>query len=1450
MLGPLEVWDGERRLVLGGFRQRLVLAVLLLHANRTLSTDWLIDAVWGEEPPRTARKTLQVYISRLRSLLGSAVIGATDSGYVLHVSPHDVVDSLRFEELAKKGQRLLESDPAAAAGTLRRSLALWRGMPWGELGDELAIQPDAQRLRELRLTVLEARITADLDCGRAASVVGELEGLVDEHALRERFRAQLMLALYRTGRQSEALRLFQDTRRVLGDVLGIEPSTELRYLEELILFQDPSIDGPSTVAGIEDWALARNPYKGLRAFEAVDVDDFYGRLDLVDELVTRIEREPFVAVVGASGSGKSSVVRAGLVPRLRSATLAGSRRWLVATMVPGHDPFGEFQTALLAATSDSRIKPIGDRQGDNLDVLRIAQSALPDERTALLLVIDQFEELLHRTDEEEVSGRFIRNLVEAIEDPLSQITVLVTLRADFFDRMLERLPLGPLIADGLVSVLPLTAAALEAAAARPAERVGAYVEPELIAELIADMTDQPGALPLFQYVLTELFEQRTGSILTRSVYRRLGGLRGALSRRAEEIYQALDGQDQAVTRQLLLRLVTVGDDVEDTRRRVEQSELEELDLDGGTVKVVLDAFGRARLLSFDRSPASGAPTVEVSHEALLREWPRLQKWIDAVREDLRLHRALVAEVAEWESSGRDPDYLLTGSRLDLYDAWSAGRTIELTETERAFLDAGVERREDEHAAEESRRDEKLAVERRAVRRLRWLVVVVSVAALVAAGLTLIAVDRSRDAAASERETRARELANAATAAIDADPEMATLLALEAIDVTRSTEGSVIREAEEALHAAVTANRLVATARGLGDVEFHPDGWLFVGGRPARLLDLASGEDRLALPSPEDGKPMTAVAVNGDGTRLATGTGNGDLVVWDGRNGSMIRRFSGPGGPAHGDTIGVLAFSPDDRLLASLAPRGGGVRVWNVESGEMVASFNDPDWWSDCCPGVELDFSPDGTHLAVTTFEGEVHVFDLASSTRAMTLTGHEGAATGVEYLPSGATIITGSFDGTFRFWDAEIGIELASIDAGVGQLTALDVSADGGWLLTGGDSGTVRLWELQPGGARELATLAGHRSLVLDVAFDAAGELGAGVGMDGGVLVWDVTASGRGEVAAWPADGPVAFSADGSRLAAPDSNGRGVIVRRTSDWRPDFVLEDVAPLKGEEHAAPGEEYGVVGGIAFSPGGDRIATTSSGYQDVPGTVTLWDASTGAPLRTLLAHLFLTGPVAFSGDGATVAAATCNWVGSPASAWDVASGEVILAVETARCGQAVDLSPNGELLAVSTELEDQPNVQVWNVATGELVSELTHEPLWIGAVQFSPDGERLLTAGNDGTARIWDVATGDLIRALAGHNGPVEGAVWAADGARIVTASLDGTIRQWDAATGGTLLVLSGFEGLAHVALSPDGGRLATSADGVVRIWTLELDELIGIAESRLTRSLTSGECATYHFEECP
>ena len=487
-----------------------------------------------------------------------------------------------------------------------------------------------------------------------------------------------------------------------------------------------------------------NPYKGLRAFTEADADVFYGRDELIAQLVSVVTGDAgLTAVVGPSGSGKSSLVQAGLIPALRKADRPDAN-WVIAVMRPGAYPFTELEAALVRAVDEPAGVAINLLWNDGSDLLRAVSRIVPDDASRLLLVIDQFEELFTLVDDEQRDA-FLRGLIALATDPRGRCRVLVTLRADFYDRPLMHPEFGRLMTGHVVDVMPLAADELEAAALGPASRVGVTFERGLLAALIAEVSGQPNALPLFQYTLTELFDRRQDSMLTRAVYEELGGIRGAVASRAEEIYQRLDLEQQEAAHQLFLRLVTVGRDSE-TRRVVSASELITLDVDTVTMHGAVEAFVANRLLVRDRDALSGALTLEVAHEALLSEWERLRRWIDDGRDDLRQHAAYTHALDEWLTVGRDPDYLLTGGRLDQFEQWRATTTMRLTAPERDFLDAALQRRDDAEAAEIARGAEQTRLRRRA--RGRAFALGAAVAAIATAAIVVIVTAGGREARAS------------------------------------------------------------------------------------------------------------------------------------------------------------------------------------------------------------------------------------------------------------------------------------------------------------------------------------------------------------------------------------------------------------------------------------------------------------------------------------------------------------------------------------------------------------------------------------------------------------------------------------------------------------------------------------------------------------------------------
>jgi WD40 repeat protein/class 3 adenylate cyclase len=1186
-------------------------------------------------------------------------------------------------------------------------------------------------------------------------------------------------------------------------------------------------------------AIAANPYKGLRAFDEADADHFFGREELVEQLVKRLGTTRFLAVVGPSGSGKSSVVRAGLLPAIRRGVIPSSETWRIADMFPGGRPLDGLEAGLLRAVPDPPASVIDQLEHDEHGLHRAVLRLLPSDGSELVLVIDQFEEVFTLVDEEAVRTHFLGSLETAVTDPRSRLRVVATLRADFYDRPLLYRGFAELFKSRVEAVTPLSAEELERAISGPAKRVDVALEPGLVAAMLGDVAEEPGALPLMEYALTELFERRDGRTLFLEAYREIGGVSGALGRRAEEIYAGLDDGGKEAARQLFLRLVALGEGTEDTRRRVPRSEVVSIDVDQQAMTTVLDTFGASRQLSFDRDAKAGAPTVELAHEAMLTAWPRLHRWIDAAREDLRMERRVAAAAREWVESDRDPSFLLGGSRLEQAQAWRASSGIAITPEEGAYVDASAEQRDRALAEEQARQVHEEELERRSFRRLRALVVVLGVAAIVAIGLTLFATRQTSRAAAQERTATARELAAASVANLEVDPERSILLALEAIDVTRSVDGSVLPEAEEALHQAVIASRIVLTREDLGGtVDWSPKG-VFVTEGPENtgtidLRDETTGDSVRSWVGHE-GSDVNDVQFSEDGSILATAGDDGFLKMWDPDSGNLISSVRGRTG-----VVGQ-SFDRAGRLVAATWPEDATVRVAEVATGTIVSTIE-----VDIFP-FDSALSPDGTRLAVAGPDADsLPVFDIRTGDLVVKL---ENAASvdSVSWSPNGRWIATGDVDSSVRIWNAATGALEERLLGHAGIVNTVDWSPDSRRIVSGGGDGTARVWQLELHPSEETVEVVG-RQVHLLAAQGTQGGVFAAFSPDGqriltgdigiaAVKIWDLSIQGDAEVVNIPTDPAlvdVAYLPDGRIVASHDNGSAGI-------WNVDRdATEPVATLG----PAGGSDLPVFL-IAPSPDGELVALV----RDFSTVVEVWNVQTGT--------------LAFDYDARTNAITSIDW---SSDGRYLALGEYYgrLLVLDAETGgrrtlvgsepdphqiRALAFAPDGQTIAAASfnqEAPDTNHVSLWDWKAGEVVREL--DDVSGSSLTYDGSGERLAIGSYDGTVQIHDASTGEVERSFRAGSVTVMNVVFSPDGELLATGGEDATIRIFDthAGSGAQMLALRGHASVVSgLDFSPDGKQLASaSPDEVVRVWALDLDELISTANDELTRPLTDDECRQY------
>ena len=521
-----------------------------------------------------------------------------------------------------------------------------------------------------------------------------------------------------------------------------------------------------------------NPYKGLRAFQESDAGEFFGRDVLIDNLLARLREDVplqrFLAVVGPSGSGKSSVIKAGLLPKLRQDALPNSSQWLITDMLPGTHPIEELAIALNRIAEQPNLDLARHIQANKRGLVSSARVLFPTQND-ILLVVDQFEELFTLVDNPDRARLFLDLIYQAVTDKRSPLRIIVTLRADFYDRPLMYPDFSELIRQRTEVVLPLKPNEIEKAILGPIEQLGIRAESGLATKIVADVHEQPGALPLLQYALTELFDQRTNHTLSLQSYNQLGGTLGILASRADEVYSALNASQQEAARQMFLRLITLGEGTEDTRRRTLRSEL--MSIDERDMEIVIDAFDESRLLTFDYDPVSKEPTVEVAHEAIIREWGTLRNWLDASRDDIRQQRLLNAATQEWRKADQEVSYVLQGSRLSQFVQWAEQTTLALTLEEDQFLQASLVEQEHQAQLEAERRAQRHALERRVRRILTALVAVLLIAAIVAGGLAVFALNESSEAT----DAKSTSDANAVIAEQSAERSQSLFLASAAED---------------------------------------------------------------------------------------------------------------------------------------------------------------------------------------------------------------------------------------------------------------------------------------------------------------------------------------------------------------------------------------------------------------------------------------------------------------------------------------------------------------------------------------------------------------------------------------------------------------------------------------------------------------------------------------------
>ncbi len=1495
--------------LLNGFesdKARALLAYLAVEGGRPQPRETLAGLLWPDFPQENAQANLRVVISRLRKLLGDRsaaqpILLVTRETVGVNLQSDYELDVAEFERLVDPHNRIrsqfagkrdnnlpVELQPLITAVDLLRGPFLeGLSLPGCPEFDDW-IQVRREQLNRLAMKALREISAGLADLGQFEMALPYAWRQVSLEPWQEEAHQQVMRLLALNGQRSAALAHYEQCRKTLQAELGVEPGAETAALAEAIRAGD--------LAGIQEMSFplitpaslelvppepGPPPFKGLQFFDEADAGIFFGRQALTSRLVgylsemaarssgEKMDKPYFVlAVVGASGSGKSSVVRAGLVPVLKRITSLpdgqqppqGSAGWFYHIFTPTAHPLES-----LAGGLSRDAGPAAKR----------------------LLVIDQFEELftLCRSEDERVA--FLDQLMSASVG--GDVRVVIVLRADFYAHCARYPRLREALSARQVFIGPMSAAELRQAIEEPARLGGWEIAPGLVDLILRDVgasqehPPEPGALPLLEHALLETWERRRGRTLTLQGYADAGGVQGAIAHTAESVFLKLTPEQQALARRIFLRLTELGEGTQDTRRRAAISELVSSTGEALEVESLLKELADARLITLSEGVA------EVAHEALIREWPLLRAWLSEDRESLRLHRRLAAAAQDWENLSRDGGVLYRGAPLAQALEWVAqpGHAVELNALEQEFLGASQAQAEGEARQREEQRQRELdaaqtlaETERKSARRLRTRnraitgVGAVALALAAVAGIfgynsnrNAITADQQRNAAQQEASTRATAEAraqaeaqsrstaeaNAIQSYTAAERSRLAALALNSYYGGLSGEVTELLALRSMLDYGYSPEADLAFMQGLkrGFVHtvivsekpnccFAVDG-AFLGSTNRVMATLQIQANYVGIWDASTGKLIRQfgccadylrAALSPDGTQIATIDSAGGLYLWDPETGLQIKKIT-----TIDRAFGAeLVFSPDGRTLAT-GGSGYSARIWDIQTSQELQTFSGH---TDAVTSVK--FSPDGKYLLTGSKDKTLILWDVQSGALLRQLSGHTDLVNEVDFSPDGQRILSASQDKTVQVWETATGKVLRTLQH-TATVRAASFSPDGSHILTGGGDLVARLWDAASG--NEVKEYTGHKFPVVSVAFSPDGNQIVTTGDDGYVMIWDVGLDFGSRLVVGThsvMEDTMTFSPDGSLALVYSQESQGLI-----------TLMDVKSGKQlRQLSAPWVTYTYISDITQD---GKLAITSHLNQKP----LLWDLQTGQLIRQIPTPDDWTFYVQFSRDGRKAATLGLGHM----CLWDVPAGRQISCVAHTRPVTTQELSPDGKLLAIGHGESMSPMV-IWDITNATIFQTMCCEST-IQAIAFSPDGKTVVSAG-DPTLHLWSLETGQEIRQFSGHSDIVDHVCFSHDGRYIASGSVDKTVRIWDVVTGQeirrmpgdqtwvTNLQFSADDTYLYVASASESFGSSVPSQAGIREWRVDLQAQIKQVCAILPRDFTPEERTRYGITDdeptCP
>ena len=1134
-----------------------------------------------------------------------------------------------------------------------------------------------------------------------------------------------------------------------------------------------------TAAAVQTRILnTTSPYRGLQRFNAENKDLFFGRDLAIAHLIEEIGQKNLVLLLGASGSGKSSLVRAGLIPQL--AERLGSK-FHSFTFTPDRDPFDSLRISLIAkGYKQSEAKFALKNSGHTLEQV---VTLLKEPESQWLIFIDQFEELFTLCQDLERRKNFINNLVAIARSKDFSVKIILAMRADFLDRFSPYPHFARIAQRNIHLVTDLHEDELRQAIEQPAAHHGVVFESGLVAEIVRDVLGQAGSLPLLQYTLNLLWQNEDLSDRTLNIqtYRQIGGVRGALQQHVDDIYQHLRPPEQQAAKQIFLRLIDLTDATRElslgekaVSRRAYLAEFED-----GLVQNMLHRLIDTNLVVSNRQQQS---TVEIAHEILIDSWSTLKQWIEESKEAIAIRNRLSEDARQWQNSTSPTDELWSGSKLqrveELRQKQEFDRLGGLSELENQFIDASK--------AERDRR-----LREAEIRRKRQLTVT-SISAVVFAGLSLVAGFGWRQAERQMTIINLRERATRASNFLRVNPVKGLIEAISLVGETRDRFGKqfvqIIPQVRSSLRDGIAipieSNALKGHRGEVWSATFSPSGQYIVSGGGDGTVRLWNRNGKpIGQPWQGHQDVVHSVAFSPDGQTIVSGSFDRTLRLWDRQGKPIGNLFRG-----HRDKVLSVAFSPDGEIIAS-SSADGTVRLWDRKGKSISNPFQGHQ-----NKVYSVAFSPDGKTIASSSADGTVRLWDRKGNPISQPFRGHQNMVFSVAFSPDGQTIVSGGADNKIRLWNLQGNPIGKPFQGHEDFVRSVAFSPDGNYIVSASDDKTLRLWNRQ--GNLIGKPLVGHDYYVYSAAFSPDGQTIVSSSEDSTVRLWtrqsvSIEPTFYGHQAIVLA---VAISPDGEYIASGDGNN----VIRLWDKQGNPLNK---PLRGHQ--------GAISSVVFSPSGQYIVSGSTDK-----TIRLWDKQ-GNPLgKPLQGHQDTIHSVAFSPDGKYIVSGSAD---KTIRLWDRQGnplGKPFLGHESDV--YSVAISPDGQYIVSAS---DDKTVRLWS-REGNLIGQPWREHTdEVNAVAFSPDGQYIVSASRDKTVRLWDRLGNPIGQPFLGHESAVMSVAFSSDGKYIVSASRDRTLQLWDLEGNSIGRPLLGHSSaVTSVAVSRDGQYLVSGSwDKTVRLW---------------------------------